>query len=108
MGVVRVSAGVLHSDLATTATARRLAATIRAGVSPRAWIAQRDALEQIDVVDTLRSIAVPTLVVHDRADIIGDFSMLASKLGSRIASARLLATDDLPCADEDIMREGEA
>ena len=91
-----------------TETARRLAATIRAGVSPRAWIAQRDALEQIDVVDTLRSIAVPTLVVHDRADTIGDFSMLASKLASRIPSARFVATDDFARAADEFMREGEA
>ena len=77
-------------------------------MSPRAWIAQRDALEQIDVVDTLRSIAVPTLVVHDRADTIGDFSMLASKLASRIPSARFVATDDFARAADEFMREGEA
>jgi class 3 adenylate cyclase len=88
-------------------TARGLAATIRRGVSPKAFLAQLAALEQVDVVDTLRSIAVPTLVVHDRADTLGDFSMLASTLASRIPKARFVATDDFARAADEFMREGE-
>src|SRR5438128_7306003 len=58
-------------------------------------------------MDMLSSIAVPTLVVHDRADTIGDFSMLTTKLASRIPNARFVATDDLPRAVDEFMREGE-
>ena len=88
-------------------TARGLAATIRAGVSPNSWIADREAIQETDVMDMLSSIAVPTLVVHDRADTIGDFSMLTTKLASRIPNARFVATDDLPRAVDEFMREGE-
>ena len=89
-------------------TARGLAATIRSGISPKAFLAQLTALEQIDVVDILRSIAVPTLVVHDRADALGDdFSMLASKLAARIPNARFVATDDFARGADEFMREGE-
>ena len=88
-------------------TARGLAATIRAGVSPNSWIADREAIQQTDVMDMLSSIAVPTLVVHDRADTIGDFSMLTTKLASRIPNARFVATDDLPRAVDEFMREDE-
>jgi len=87
--------------------ARGLAATIRAGISPQAFLAQAAALEQVDIVDVLRSIAVPTLVVHDRADTVGDFSMLASKLAARIPNARFVATDDFARAADEFLREGE-
>jgi class 3 adenylate cyclase len=96
-----------HTAFSDVETARRLAATIRAGISPKVLIAQLAALEQIDVVDMLKSIAVPTLVVHDRADTLGDFSMLASKLASRIPNARFVATDDFARAADEFMREGE-
>ncbi len=89
-------------------TARQIARTIRAGVSPKAWIADLDAMQQTDVMDMLSSIAVPTLVVHDRADTIGDFSALVSKLASRIPNARFVATDDAARAIDDFLREGEA
>ena len=86
-------------------TARRLAATIRAGVSPRDWVADRDAFRQIDVMDMLSSIAVPTLVIHNRGDIIGDFSALTPKLASRIPGARFVATDDGPRTIDEFLRE---
>jgi class 3 adenylate cyclase len=89
-------------------TARRIATTIRAGVSPKAWIADREGLEQIDVMDMLSSIAVSTLVIHDRSDTIGDFSMLTSKLASQIPSARFVATDDAVGAMDKFLREGDA
>src|SRR3989441_8361773 len=54
-------------------TARRLAAAIRAGVSPKVFLAERDAFVEIDIMDMLNAIAMPTLVVHDRSDTIGDF-----------------------------------
>jgi class 3 adenylate cyclase len=88
-------------------TARRLAAAIRAGTSPRAFVADRDAIEQMDLTDALSSVAVPTLVIHDRSDTIGDFSALASKLASRIPGARFIATDDAARAIDEFLREGE-
>ena len=89
-------------------TARRLAATIRSGSLPRAWMADREAIEKTDVMDVLGSIAVPTLVVHDRADTIGDFSMLTSRLASRVPNARFVATDDAVGAIDQFLREAGA
>ncbi len=88
-------------------TARRLAGTMRTGASPTAWLAERDAFLQIDVMDMLGSIAVPTLVIHDRADNIGDFSALTPRLASRIPGARFVVTDDASRAIEEFLREGE-
>ncbi len=88
-------------------TARRLAGAMRDGMSPGAWLAERDAFAQIDVTDMLGSIAAPTLVIHDRADTIGDFSAMGSKWASRIPNARFVATDDAPRAIDDFLREGE-
>ena len=87
-------------------TAHRLAAAIRAGTSPRAWIADRDAVFLIDVTDTLGSIAVPTLVIHDKGDTIGDFAALAARLASRIPGARFVATHDPARAIDEFLREG--
>jgi len=88
-------------------TARRLAAAIRAGTSPRAFVADRDAIEQMDLTDALSSVAVPTLVIHDRSDTIGDFSGLATKLASRIPGARFVVTDNAVRAIDEFLREGE-
>jgi class 3 adenylate cyclase len=98
------SAFMAFSDIET---ARQIAATIRAGVSPKVWIADRAAMEQIDVTDLLASIAVPALVVHNRADTIGDFSMQASKLASHIPDARFAATDDVVGVIDRFLREGD-
>ena len=88
-------------------TSRRLAATIRAGVSPQSWIADREAIEHADVMDEVNSVTVPTLVIYDRADTIGDFSMLGSTLASRIANARFVATDDAVGAMDQFLLEGD-
>jgi class 3 adenylate cyclase len=88
-------------------TSGRLAATIRAGVSRRAWLADREALMQTDVTATLGAIAMPTLVVHDRADTIGNFSAIGTKLASHIPSARFVATNDAVRAIDEFLREGE-
>jgi class 3 adenylate cyclase len=88
-------------------TARQIAGTIRAGVSPKAWMADRDGMQETDVMDMLGSIAVPTLVVHDRSDTIGDFSALVSKLASRIPGARFVVTDDAARAIDEFFTEGE-
>jgi pimeloyl-ACP methyl ester carboxylesterase len=61
-------------------TARNLAATIRAGVSPQAWAIDRRAIEDIDVRDMAAAMSIPTLVAQDRSDSIGDFAMVMSSL----------------------------
>ncbi len=87
--------------------AHRLAAAIRGGTSARAWVVDRDAVLQIDVTDRLSSMAMPTLVVHDKRDAIGDFAALASKLASGIPGARFVATDDPARAIDEFLREGK-
>jgi class 3 adenylate cyclase len=52
--------------------------------------------------------AMPTLVVHDKRDAIGDFAALASKLASGIPGARFVATDDPARAIDEFLREGKA
>ena len=54
----------------------------------------------------LNSLAVPTLVIHDKSDTIGDFAALASRLASRIPGARFVMTDDPARAIDDFLREG--
>jgi hypothetical protein len=88
-------------------TSQRLAATIRAGVSTKAWLADRDAFLQTDVTDVLGRIVMPTLVIHDRADTIGDFSAMGSKLASRIPNARFITTSDAVGAIDEVLRERE-
>jgi class 3 adenylate cyclase len=88
--------------------AHRLAAAIRGGTSARAWVVDRDAVLQIDVTDRLSSMDVPTLVVHDKHDAIGDFAALASKLASGIPGAQFVATDDPARAIDEFLREGKA
>jgi class 3 adenylate cyclase len=61
---------------------------------------------QIDALEMLSSIAVPTIVIHDRADSIGDFSAMGSKLASLIPKARFVATDDAARAIDDFLSEG--
>ena len=87
--------------------AHRLAAAIRGGTSARAWVVDRDAILQIDVTDRLSSMAVPTLVIHDKRDVIGDFAALASKLASGIPGARFVATDDPARAIQEFLNEGK-
>jgi len=87
-------------------TAGRLALAIRAGISPKNWVADRDGFQEIDLEGMLSSISVPTLVIHDRADTVGDFSALTTKLASRIPDARFVATDDAPRAIDEFLREG--
>jgi class 3 adenylate cyclase len=87
-------------------TAQRLAAAIRAGTLPKAWVADRDAYLLIDVTDALSSIAVPTLIIHDKHDSIGDFAALASRLASRVPGARFVATDDAPRAITEFLEQG--
>ncbi|MDO8616813.1 MAG: adenylate/guanylate cyclase domain-containing protein [Dehalococcoidia bacterium] len=87
--------------------ARRLAAAFRAGMSPKAFLAYRDAAEDIDVTDLLRSVAVPTLVVRDTSTTFGDFSALAQKLAPHIAAARFVVTEDSAAAIDEFLREGE-
>ena len=46
--------------------ARRVAAALRAGMSPKAYLAYRDIMVEIDITDLLGLVAVPALVVQDR------------------------------------------
>jgi len=94
------------SSFSDIETARRWAAAIRAGTSAKAWVIDRDAILQIDVTGVLNSLAVPTLVIHDKSDTIGDFAALASRLASRIPGARFVMTDDPARAIDDFLREG--
>jgi class 3 adenylate cyclase len=87
--------------------ARRRAAAMMAGMSPEAYLAQWDASEGIDVTPLLDSVRTRTLVVHDKSSLIGDFSPLARNLASRIAGARLVATEDAAAAIDEFLREGE-
>jgi class 3 adenylate cyclase/pimeloyl-ACP methyl ester carboxylesterase len=86
--------------------ARRLATTFRTAMSPRAFLAYRDAAEEIDVTDLLGSISVPALVVHDTSTTLGDFSALAQKLASHIPGARFVVTKDVASAIDEFLREG--
>ena len=86
---------------------QRLAATIRAGVSTKAWLADRDAFTETDVTDTLGAISMPTLVIHDQADTIGDFSAMGTKLASHISRARFVGTNEAVRAIDEFLREGD-
>jgi class 3 adenylate cyclase/pimeloyl-ACP methyl ester carboxylesterase len=86
--------------------ARRLAATFRSAMSPKAFLAYRDAAEEIDVTDLLGSISVPALVVHDTSTTLGDFSALAQQLASHILGARFVVTNDVASVIDEFLREG--
>jgi class 3 adenylate cyclase len=75
-------------------------------MSPRAFLAYREAAEEIDVTDLLGSISVPALVVHDTSTTLGDFSALAQKLASHIPGARFVATKDVASVVDEFLREG--
>src|SRR5438132_187869 len=107
MGVLYVGTGERRHGLLRRRERSRAGGNDSSRGVTNSWIADREAIQETDVMDMLSSIAVPTLVVHDRADTIGDFSMLTTKLASRIPNARFVATDDLPRAVDEFMREDE-
>jgi class 3 adenylate cyclase/pimeloyl-ACP methyl ester carboxylesterase len=101
LGIASAALGFSDSE-----NARRLAAAWRTAISPKTFLAYRDAAEEIDVTDLLGSVAVPTLVVHDTSTTLGDFSALAQKLASHISGARFVATKDAASAIDEFLREG--
>jgi class 3 adenylate cyclase len=86
--------------------ARRLASVLRASISPKAYLACRNAERGIDVTSLLGSVSVPTLVVHDTSTTLGDFSALAQKLAPHIPGARFVVTKDAASAIDGFLREG--
>jgi class 3 adenylate cyclase len=86
--------------------ARRLASVFRASISPKSYLAYRDAEKEIDVTSLLGSVSVPTLVVDDRSTTLGDFSALAQKLAQRIPGARFVVTEDAAATIDEFLREG--
>jgi len=88
-----------------TELARRWAEVFRAGMTPKGYIAFREASGKIDVRGLLPQIGVPTLVVHNRT--IDRLGTLAQRLASLIPNARLVETSDLPKVVDEFFREGE-
>jgi len=85
--------------------ARRQAAIYHESMSPEAYLAHWQVNMGIDVTPLLASVRTPTLVVHDKSDPIGDFSPLTRGIASRIAGARLVATEDSAAAVDQFLRE---
>ncbi len=94
--------GFGDSDLA-----KRFAATLRAGMSARAYLSHRAASEKIDVTDLLPLVNMPTLVLHPASTQfqISNIDLLRA-LASRIPNARLVSTDAATSIDA-FLREGD-
>ena len=93
--------GYTNSELA-----RRMAEGYRAGMTPQAYIAFRDAAEKVDVRDLLPQITVPTLVIHDRRWLVDRIGILAHRLAPLIPNARFVETEDLAKVMDEFLREG--
>jgi class 3 adenylate cyclase len=90
-----------------TELARRMAETFRTGMTARAYMAFRNAAEEIDVRHLLPQIGVPTLVVHDRLLPVEGAGVLAQRLAPHIPNARLVETSDAAGVIDEFLREGE-
>ena len=90
-----------------TELARRMAETFRTGMTAKAYMAFRNAAEEIDVQHLLPQIGVPTLVVHDRSLPIERVGVLAQRLAPLIPNARLVETNDAADVIDEFQREGE-
>jgi len=86
--------------------ARNVAAAMRTGMTPRAYMSYRDAAGEIDVRDLLQQISVPTIVVHDRTWLGPSLGPLARRLAPFISNARLVETDSLAQVMDEFLREG--
>ena len=73
--------------------AKEMAAVFRRGMSADAWVSFRSAIGETDVDDLLGRVAVPTLVVHDRAVAVSNIDELR-RLAARIPNAEWVETDD--------------
>src|SRR6266540_2801387 len=86
--------------------ARRAAKAMAAGLTPKAYIAFREAAEKIDVRGLLPQIAMPTLVVHDRSIPMDRIGVVTQRLAPLIPNARFVGTDDLAQVIDEFLREG--
>ena len=87
--------------------ARRLAETYRSGMSTKAYVAYREASEEMDMRDLLSQIAIPTLVVHDRSIPMARLGEVVQRLAPLIPDARFVETDNLASVIDEFLREGE-
>jgi pimeloyl-ACP methyl ester carboxylesterase len=101
LAVASAVTGFRDGDLAS-----RVAAVFRSGMSPRAWVSNRDANEKIDVTELLPLVNAPTLVVHITSETISNVDLLRV-LASRIPRARLVSPDDVAGTIDAFLREGE-
>lgn len=79
---------------ADAALARKTAELYRSSTSPKTYLAASHAAEQIDVLDLLPQVRVPTLVLLDKAGFVTED--LTRVLASGIPGARSIGTDDYP------------
>ena len=89
-----------------TEHARRMAEAFRTGMTPKDYVAYRNAAEQIDVSDLLPQIAVRTLVAHDRSSPVERVGIFTQRLAPLIPGARFVETDDLAMVVDEFLREG--
>ena len=94
------------SGYTDTERARRLAEVFQTGMTPKGYVAFRDAAERIDVQDLLAQIGVPTLVVHDSSSPIERVGIFTQRLAPLIPNAQFVETDNLAQVMDEFLREG--
>ncbi len=96
------SAIVGYSDVRA---ARQLAEGFRTGMTPSAYMAYREAVEQIDIRDLLPQIVVPTLVVRDKSFTVARVAEVVKRLTPLIPNARFVETDDFSSVLNEFLSE---
>ncbi len=88
---------------------RKLAEAIRAGISPRAFVALMETAQTLDLSEMLSSVSVPTLVLADNATrALRGFKGSAQGLARSLPNARFIETDDAAHAIREFVQAGGA
>ena len=89
-------AALAFAHLATTfedpSLAKDLAAAVRTATSPENWIACRQETQKIELTSVFNQLAMPVLVVHEKAGRFGSFD-LCREVAAAIPNSRFLSVE---------------